>query len=222
MNIIEVNDLKKDFFMKEMRIEILKSINIKIEEGAVVSIMGESGSGKTTLLNVLAGLMHPTSGNIYICDRLINSMDENEMCNFRKKKLGFVFQSFNLIPHLSALDNVAYPLIYSKIKKSERLIKAREILTRVGLADRINHRPSELSGGQKQRVSIARALINNPKIILADEPTGNLDSKNSKDILRLIKEINHNFNTTFIIVTHSNEISSYMDRVINIKDGMIV
>lgn len=222
MNIVEVNNLKKHFFIKEMEIEILKGINLKIEEGAIVSLMGESGSGKTTLLNVLAGLMRPTSGMISICNRPINRLSENEICNFRKRKLGFIFQSFNLIPHLSALDNVAYPLIYSKIKKSERLEKAKEILSKVGLSERLYHKPSELSGGQQQRVSIARALINNPKIIFADEPTGNLDSKSAKEIIMLLKEINQNFNTTFIIVTHSNEISSYMDKVINIKDGLIV
>lgn len=222
MNIVEVNNLKKHFFIKEMEIEILKGINLKIEEGAIVSLMGESGSGKTTLLNVLAGLMRPTSGMINICNRPINRLSENEICNFRKRKLGFIFQSFNLIPHLSALDNVAYPLIYSKIKKSERLEKAKEILSKVGLSERLYHKPSELSGGQQQRVSIARALINNPKIIFADEPTGNLDSKSAKEIIMLLKEINQNFNTTFIIVTHSNEISSYMDKVINIKDGLIV
>ncbi len=222
MYIVEVNDLKKDFFVNQMKINILKGINLKIEEGAIVSLMGESGSGKTTFLNVLAGLMRPTSGNISICNKSINLLDENEICNFRKKRLGFIFQSFNLIPHFSALDNVAYPLIYSKIKKLERIEKAYEILSKVGLSDRVHHKPSELSGGQQQRVSIARALINNPKIILADEPTGNLDSKNAKEILDLIKEINKTYNTTFIIVTHSHEISSYMDKVINIKDGLVV
>ena len=222
MNVVEVNDLRKDFFMGEARICVLKGINFKIKEGEVVSLMGESGSGKTTLLNVLGGLMRPTSGNIFICDRPLNLLDEDELCNFRRKKLGFIFQSFNLIPHFSALDNVAYPLIYSKIKRLERIERATEILSKLGLSDRIHHKPSELSGGQQQRVSIARALINNPKIIFADEPTGNLDSKNAEDILEVIDDINKAFNTTFIIVTHSHEVSLHMDKVINIKDGLII
>ncbi len=222
MNIIEVYNLKKDYYIKDLRIEILKGINLKVEEGMMVSLIGQSGSGKTTLLNILAGLMPPSSGDILICNKLISNLTEDEICNFRRGNLGFVFQSYNLIPHFTALDNVAYPLIYSKISKKERAKRANEMLSQVGLGDRVNHKPDELSGGQKQRVSIARALINNPKIIFADEPTGNLDSKSAKEIIELIKDINKKNKTTFVIVTHSYEISLHTHKVIKIKDGLII
>jgi putative ABC transport system ATP-binding protein len=202
-------------------IHILKGINLDIEQGEMVALLGPSGSGKSTFLNVLGGLVPPTSGLVKIKDFEISKMNENELCLFRREHLGFIFQSYNLIPTMKAIENVALALTFAGVKKDKRLSRAKEALSIVGLADRIDHKPNELSGGQQQRVSIARALVNSPEIILADEPTGNLDSKTSEDIMEMITKLNRESNQTFVIVTHDPEAAQYCTKVIHMKDGVI-
>ncbi len=186
-----------------------------------MALLGPSGSGKSTFLNVLGGLVPPTSGEILIRDFRISDMTENELCLFRREHLGFIFQSYNLISTMTAIENVALALTFAGVKKDIRLKKAKEALEIVGLLDRMEHKPNELSGGQQQRVSIARALVNHPEIILADEPTGNLDSKTSADIMEMITKLNREDNQTFVIVTHDPEVSKYCTKVIHMCDGLI-
>lgn len=218
---IHIEDLKKDFILGKKPIHILKGINLDIEQGEMVALLGPSGSGKSTFLNVLGGLVPPTSGLVKIKDFEISKMNENELCLFRREHLGFIFQSYNLIPTMKAIENVALALTFAGVKKDKRLSRAKEALSIVGLADRIDHKPNELSGGQQQRVSIARALVNSPEIILADEPTGNLDSKTSEDIMEMITKLNRESNQTFVIVTHDPEAAQYCTKVIHMKDGVI-
>ncbi|MDI3535551.1 MAG: putative transport system ATP-binding protein [Eubacteriaceae bacterium] len=218
---IHIEDLKKDFILGKKPIHILKGINLDIEQGEMVALLGPSGSGKSTFLNVLGGLVPPTSGLVQIKDYEISKMNENELCLFRREHLGFIFQSYNLIPTMKAIENVALALTFAGVKKDKRLSRAKEALSIVGLADRIDHKPNELSGGQQQRVSIARALVNSPEIILADEPTGNLDSKTSEDIMEMITKLNRESNQTFVIVTHDPEAAQYCTKVIHMKDGVI-
>ncbi|MDP4178716.1 MAG: ABC transporter ATP-binding protein [Bacillota bacterium] len=221
MALIESRNVTKNFIMGKMTIEILKGISISIEDGELVSITGESGSGKSTFLNILGGLMPLTSGEIYICGEKIETMNQNQLALFRRKHIGFVFQSYNLLPQLTALENVEMPLIFTGVNKKKRLQMAEEMLERVGLKERIKHKPGELSGGQQQRVSIARALVNNPDIILADEPTGNLDSKNSIEVMNVLKELNEASKKTFVIVTHSQQVCNSCHRVIKMADGLL-
>jgi putative ABC transport system ATP-binding protein len=222
MGLITTKDITKTFTMGKVMIEILKGITLNIDDGEFVAIVGESGSGKSTLLNILGGLMPLSSGEITMCGERIDKLNQNQLALFRRKHLGFVFQSYNLMPQLTALENVEMPLIFSGVAKKKRKQMAMNLLEKVGLKERINHKPGELSGGQQQRVSIARALINSPDIILADEPTGNLDSKNSVDVMKVLKDLNEKSKKTFIIVTHSQQVCDYATKVIKVRDGLIV
>lgn len=219
---IKVIDLKKFYRMGTVTVRALRGINLTIEDGESLSIMGPSGSGKSTLLNLLGALDKPTSGSVYFDGIDLARVDESVLYQLRRKKVGFVFQSFNLIPTLSALENVLIPLVPTTVSKIEGYKRAKELLVTVGLEKRILHKPSEMSGGEQQRVAVARALINNPKIILADEPTGNVDTKTGKEIINLLGDLNRNMKTTLIVVTHDPEISKSTGRIIRLRDGAIV
>ena len=222
MKVVCCKDVKKNFKLGNEKVEILKGITLDIKEGEFVAIIGESGSGKSTFLNILGGLMPCECGEITINENRIDKLNENKLALFRRHNVGFIFQAYNLMPQLSAIENVEMPLIFSGVSKNKRRKRALDMLKKVGLEDRVNHKPSELSGGQQQRVSIARALMNNPKVILADEPTGNLDSKTSVEILELLKELNEKYKTTFVVVTHSKVVYKYATRIIKMKDGLLV
>ena len=199
---------------------VLKGIDLDIQRGEYVALMGPSGSGKSTLMNLLGCLDTPTSGTYVLADRDVSGMGEQELAEVRNQEIGFVFQTFNLIPRQTALDNVALPLVYAGIGKEERLERAAEVLRSVGLGDRMHHQPNQLSGGQRQRVAIARALVNKPSLILADEPTGHLDSTTSDEILKLFDEI-HAAGNTLVVVTHEEEVARHAKRVIRLRDGII-
>ncbi|WP_049783167.1 ABC transporter ATP-binding protein [Caldicellulosiruptor acetigenus] len=203
-------------------VEVLRGISLEIYQGEFVAIVGESGSGKTTLLNIIGGLLRPSEGSVVIANKDITAMSENQLAIFRRENIGFVFQSYNLIPHFTAVENVEIPLMFKGISKKKRREMATLMLEKVGLKDRLFHKPTELSGGQQQRVAIARALVTSPKIILADEPTGNLDSKNGQEILDLMLYLNKNENITFVVVTHSQVVSKTASRIIRIADGQII
>ena len=218
---IEINGLQKIYKNGEIEVPALKDVNLNIKKGEYVAIMGSSGSGKSTLMNIIGCLDKVTFGD-YLLDGIpIQDRDENELSSIRNLKIGFVFQSFNLIPRTSALKNVELPLLYAGKSKKERKARAEKLLERVGLADRMDHMPNELSGGQKQRVAIARALANNPPIILADEPTGNLDSKSTEEIMAIFKELNDE-GVTIIIVSHEEDIAKHCKRIIVFKDGRLI
>ena len=219
--IVKLEDISKQFKMGRSVIKALDNIDLKIKKGEFLSIIGTSGSGKSTLLNLIGGLLKPTSGKIIVDNFDISTYSDNEMANYRKNMVGFVFQSFNLIPTLTALENVEYPMIFSGVPKVKRLKKSEEVLEKLGLGDRLRHNPTELSGGEQQRVSIARAIINEPEIILADEPTGNLDSKTGKGIMEVLKKINEEMGRTLIVVTHDIYISYYSDKRVYLSDGKI-
>lgn len=221
MSLVQCSNVIKSFNMGKVKVEVLKGVTLDIEKGEFAAIIGESGSGKSTLLNILGGLMPFDKGEVFISNTKLHNLDENQRALFRRKSIGFIFQSYNLLPQLTALENVEMPLIFTGVPKVERRKKAITILEHVGLKDRMEHKPWELSGGQQQRVSIARALVNNPSIILADEPTGNLDSKTSVEILDLLKGLNESLNMTFVVVTHSNQVCNYANRIIRMKDGML-
>lgn len=218
--IIKTESLKRSFQVGSEKVEALKGINLSVEKGEFLSIMGPSGSGKTTLMNIIGCLDTPTSGSYFLNNKLVNDLDEDNLALIRNREIGFVFQSFHLLAKNSALNNVILPLKYAGIKQDEANRLARNVLDKVGLSDRINHAPSELSGGQQQRVAIARALVNNPSIVFADEPTGNLDSQTGDDVMKLFKELN-NQGQTIILITHEEEIARQTNRIINIKDGLI-
>lgn len=219
--VILATDLTKVYRMGEMEVNALCGLSMQVERGEVLAIMGPSGSGKSTLMNILGCLDRPTNGEYCLDDEPVNKMTDNQLARVRNRKVGFVFQSFNLLPRLTALDNVELPLRYSTSKASERRKQAKETLAAVGLADRFHHRPNELSGGQQQRVAIARALVNNPSIVMADEPTGNLDSRSGKEIMELLLRLNNERGVTVIIVTHDPEIARQTGRAIHIRDGQV-
>jgi len=218
---IEIKDLHKSYKMGTNSLHVLKGINFEVAEGEMVAIMGSSGSGKSTLLNILGILDEADKGSYHLDGTLIKNLNEKVAAKYRNKFLGFVFQSFNLINYKSALDNVALPLYYQGVKRNVRMEKALHYLDKVGLADWASHLPNELSGGQKQRVAIARALASNPKVLLADEPTGALDSKTSYEVMELIQEINDE-GKTILIVTHEDDIAHMCKRIVNLKDGIII
>lgn len=219
-NVIVVNDLRKIYKIGTIEVRALDGVSFTIGRGEVVSIMGPSGSGKSTLMNTLGCLDHPTSGSYVLDNEEVSTLDDDQLAGIRNRKVGFVFQSFNLLPRQTALANVELPMRYGEAI-SDRRKRAAEALESVGLADRLSHRPTELSGGQQQRVAIARALVNNPAILMADEPTGNLDSKSGKEIMELLLNLNKTRGTTLIIVTHDPTISAQTQRVIRLRDGKI-
>lgn len=218
--IIKTTNISKQYVMGSETIHALQSISISITKGEYVAFMGPSGSGKSTLMNIIGCLDTPTSGTYILNNHNVSDISENLLAEIRNKEIGFVFQTFNLLPRATALENVALPLVYAGYSRSERLEKARETLNSVGLNDRASHKPNELSGGQRQRVAIARALVNGPSIILADEPTGNLDTKTSYDIMDLFQQL-HDQGNTIIMVTHEDDIAHYAHRIIRLRDGLV-
>ena len=218
--IIELRNIGKRYMMGSEIIDALKGINLKVNKNEYLALMGPSGSGKSTLMNLIGCLDSPTSGEYILHGVDVSKMTDGELAEVRNKEIGFVFQTFNLLPRMSALENVALPLIYAGLNKEDRQLRAKQVLEDVGLIDRMTHKPNELSGGQRQSVAIARALVNNPAIILADEPTGNLDSKTSLEIMNILEEI-HMKGNTIILVTHEPDIAKFAKRVVRLKDGMI-
>lgn len=219
-SIISIADLKKSYFLGKQELPVLKGITLNINKNEYVALMGPSGSGKSTLMNIIGCLDTPTGGTYILNNNNVSTMQDNDLAEIRNKEIGFVFQQFNLLPRLTALENVALPLIYAGINKKTRTEKAMEMLQKVNLEDRYHHKPNELSGGQCQRVAIARALVNNPSLILADEPTGNLDSKTSGEIMNIFNKIHRDGNTV-VLVTHEEDIAAHAHRVIRLRDGFI-
>ena len=219
--LIQLNDVHKTYVMGDEKIHALAGVSIDIYPGQYVAIMGPSGSGKSTLMNVLGCLDTPTSGSYLLKDREIAEMNDDELAEIRNNEIGFIFQTFNLLPRTDAVQNVELPLVYSGINRRERTDRARQALELVGLQDRMHHKPNELSGGQRQRVAVARALVNQPSIVLADEPTGNLDSKTGDEILQLIDDL-HAKGNTILLVTHEDELAKRAERVVRMRDGLVV
>lgn len=219
-NIISLKNIKREFSLGDEIIYALRGINLDIYKNEYVALMGPSGSGKSTMMNILGCLDTPTSGAYFLDGKDVSKSSDNELAAVRNKQIGFIFQTFNLIPRLTTIENVALPLIYAGWSKKEREERAMEVLKQVGLEDRIKHKPNELSGGQRQRVAVARALVNNPSLILADEPTGNLDTKTSYEIMRLFEEI-HAKGNTIVVVTHEEDIALYSHRIVRMRDGLI-
>ncbi len=218
---IRTENLKKIYRVGEEKVRALNGVDISIETGEVCCIIGSSGSGKSTLLNMLAGLEKPSKGIVAIAGKKISHMDENQLASFRQQNLGFIFQSYNLLPQLTAIENVAMPLMFSGVSKEKREKRAIKELTEMGLSKRLTHKPSEMSGGQQQRVGIARAFAGKPKVIFADEPTGNLDSRTTIQVLRTMIERSRDYNITFVMVTHERELSNIGDRIITLNDGIV-
>jgi putative ABC transport system ATP-binding protein len=218
--LISLRDLAKVYQMGDQEVRALDGVDLEIQKGEFVAIMGPSGSGKSTLMNLVGCLDTPSSGSYVLNGQEVSTMDENQLADLRNREIGFVFQTFNLLPRTSALQNVELPLVYAGVSRPERRRRAKEVLVRVSLTDRSHHTPSELSGGQRQRVAVARALINNPSLLLADEPTGNLDSKTSLDIMQLFKDL-HQAGNTIVLVTHEEDIAASATRVIKLLDGRV-
>ncbi|WP_179335351.1 ABC transporter ATP-binding protein [Winogradskyella costae] len=219
-NVIEIRNIIRDFKLGQEIVHVLKGIDLDIKRGEYVAIMGPSGSGKSTLMNLLGCLDTPTAGSYNLNGNDVSQMSDDELADIRNTEIGFVFQTFNLLPRTTALDNVALPMVYAGFSKKDRIARATEVLTDVGLADRMDHKPNQLSGGQRQRVAVGRALVNKPSIILADEPTGNLDSKTGIEIMKLFGDI-HAAGNTVIMVTHEEDIAAHANRVIRLRDGVI-
>lgn len=218
--IIEIKDIRRNFPLGSETVYVLKGVDLVIDKGDYVALMGPSGSGKSTLMNILGCLDTPTSGTYILNGKDVSKLDDDELATIRNKEIGFVFQTFNLLPRTTALDNVALPMIYAGYSKQERNQRAEEVLRQVGLGDRMDHHPNQLSGGQRQRVAVARALVNKPSMILADEPTGNLDTKTSVEIMQLFDEIHANGNTV-LLVTHEEDIAAHAHRIIRLRDGVV-
>jgi len=218
--VIKVKNLTKSFVSGPQSVHALKGVNFSINKGEFISIMGPSGSGKTTLMNIIGCLDTPTSGSYELNGKVVSQLDEDMLAKIRNQEIGFVFQSFHLLPKNTALNNVLLPLKYAGVNEEEAIIRAKKVLDKVSLSERLNHTPAELSGGQQQRVAIARALVNNPSIIFADEPTGNLDSQTGNDVMNLFKELNSQ-GQTIILITHEEDIARQSKRIINIRDGLI-
>jgi len=219
--VVEAKDITKVYQMGEVEVHALRGLSVNIEQGEILSIMGPSGSGKSTLMNILGCLDRPTAGEYHLNGESVETLNDDQLAEIRNRGVGFVFQSFNLLPRATALANVELPMRYAVLNGRNRKQVATEALEAVGLGDRIHHRPNELSGGQMQRVAIARALVNNPAIIMADEPTGNLDTKSGDEIMTLLRNLNKERGTTLIIVTHDPEVAELTDRIISIRDGRI-
>ncbi|WP_405207750.1 ABC transporter ATP-binding protein [Aquimarina sp. LLG6339-5] len=219
-NVIDIKGIIRNFQLGQETVYVLKGIDLEIKRGDYIAIMGPSGSGKSTLMNLLGCLDTPTDGTYNLNGNDVSKMSDDELADIRNKEIGFVFQTFNLLPRTTALDNVALPMVYAGTSKKDRNARAEEVLTDVGLADRMDHKPNQLSGGQRQRVAVGRALVNKPSIILADEPTGNLDSKTSLEIMQLFDDI-HGAGNTVILVTHEEEVAAHAHRVIRLRDGVI-
>lgn len=218
--VIDIQNIKKEYIMGSQLIAALKDVSLTINKGEYVALMGPSGSGKSTLMNILGCLDSPTSGSYKLNQQEVSEMTDDELARVRNKEIGFIFQTFNLLPRLTALENVALPMVYAGLSKTERTQRAEKVMELVGLKERMTHKPNELSGGQRQRVAIARALVNNPSIILADEPTGNLDTKTSYEIMAIMEEISLQGNTV-IIVTHEEDIAKHARRILRLRDGLI-
>lgn len=219
-DVIRTEHIAKVYVMGTEEVHALRDISITIKQGEYVALMGPSGSGKSTLMNMIGCLDTPSSGQYFLDGQDVSRMTDNQLAEVRNKKIGFVFQTFNLLPRSTALENVTLPLIYAGFGKADRIVRGEKVLNQVGLGDRMKHQPNELSGGQRQRVAVARALVNNPALILADEPTGNLDSKTSIEIMGLFEEIHRNGNT-IVVVTHEEEIAQHAHRIIRLKDGLV-
>jgi len=218
--VIGLKGIKREFNLGDETIHALKEINLDIYKNEYVALMGPSGSGKSTLMNILGCLDTPSAGQYFLEGNDVSKSSDNELAAVRNKQIGFIFQTFNLIPRLTTIENVALPLIYAGWSKKDRDARAKEVLQQVGLGDRMKHKPNELSGGQRQRVAVARALVNNPSLILADEPTGNLDTKTSYEIMKLFEEI-HNNGNTLVVVTHEEDIAAYTHRIVRMRDGLV-
>jgi putative ABC transport system ATP-binding protein len=219
--LIHTEDLDRDFQMGHTTVHALDGVSISVEKGAFLGVMGPSGSGKSTLLNLLGGLDRPSSGRIWVADREITALDENQLAAYRRREVGFIFQSFNLIGTMTALQNVAFPMFFARVPPSRRHKRARRLLEAVGLADRIDHRPTELSGGEQQRVAIARALANDPTLVLADEPTGNLDSHTGAEVMSVLAQLNQAEGRTIIVVSHDPTVMGFVRKSIHLLDGRV-
>jgi putative ABC transport system ATP-binding protein len=222
MALIELKDIVKTYFMEKLTLKVLKGINLKIENGEFVAIMGHSGSGKSTMMNILGCLDQPTSGQYFLDGKDVSKLNSDELAAIRNEKIGFVFQGFNLLSRTTAMENVELPMVYASIGQAERGMRAAEALRTVGLGERMDHMPNQLSGGQQQRVAIARAIVNNAPIVFADEPTGNLDTKTSIEVMNLFTKLNKEHGYTIILVTHEEDVAAYSKRIIRLVDGEIV